>query len=178
VIDDALAGLTLLTEEPVVWADGQIRLRLRTYLGATAPPAERLTSARALIFQGDAVLVQRDVGSRHILPGGRLAPGETPEQTARREVLEETGWELGTLRPLGVLHYQHLTPRPSGYAYPYPDFYQVVYSAEALLCRPSARLDDGHEIDSCLLPLEQVRALGLPHGQRLLLEAAVRLRRC
>jgi hypothetical protein len=96
----------LLADEPLRWADGQIRLRLRTYLDAVAPPLEHITSARALIFQGDAVLVQR----------------------------------------------------------------------EALLCRPAARVADGHEIDSRWIPLDQVPAFGLPEGQRQLLAAAVRRR--
>jgi 8-oxo-dGTP pyrophosphatase MutT (NUDIX family) len=36
------------------------------------------------------------------IPAGRIEPGETPEQAARREALEETGWEPGPLRPLGA----------------------------------------------------------------------------
>jgi 8-oxo-dGTP pyrophosphatase MutT (NUDIX family) len=34
------------------------------------------------------------------IPAGHIDPGETPEQAARREALEETGWEPGPLRPL------------------------------------------------------------------------------
>jgi 8-oxo-dGTP pyrophosphatase MutT (NUDIX family) len=34
------------------------------------------------------------------IPAGRIDPGETPEQAASREVLEETGWRPGPLRPL------------------------------------------------------------------------------
>jgi len=34
------------------------------------------------------------------IPAGRIDPGETPEAAARRETLEETGWEPGPLRPL------------------------------------------------------------------------------
>src|ERR1700680_1212191 len=34
------------------------------------------------------------------IPAGRVEPDETPEAAATREVLEETGWRSGNLRPL------------------------------------------------------------------------------
>ena len=34
------------------------------------------------------------------IPAGRVDPGESPEQAARRETLEETGWRPGRLTPL------------------------------------------------------------------------------
>lgn len=34
------------------------------------------------------------------VPAGRVDPGETPAQAAAREVLEETGWRPGPVRPL------------------------------------------------------------------------------
>jgi 8-oxo-dGTP pyrophosphatase MutT (NUDIX family) len=34
------------------------------------------------------------------VPAGRIDDGETPEQTAARETLEETGWRPGPMRPL------------------------------------------------------------------------------
>ncbi len=34
------------------------------------------------------------------IPAGRIDPGETPEEAARRETREETGWEPGPLREL------------------------------------------------------------------------------
>lgn len=34
------------------------------------------------------------------IPGGRVEPGEEPAEAAAREVVEETGWQPGTLQPL------------------------------------------------------------------------------
>jgi 8-oxo-dGTP pyrophosphatase MutT (NUDIX family) len=38
------------------------------------------------------------------VPGGRIDEGESPEQAAAREALEETGWRPGPLRPLLSYH--------------------------------------------------------------------------
>jgi 8-oxo-dGTP diphosphatase len=51
----------------------------------------------------------------HILPGGLRQPGETLEQTVRRKVLEKTVWAIDPPTLLGVKHFRHLTPQPSGH---------------------------------------------------------------
>ena len=38
------------------------------------------------------------------IPGGMVEPGEAPEQSARRECVEESGWEPGELRLLHRFH--------------------------------------------------------------------------
>jgi 8-oxo-dGTP pyrophosphatase MutT (NUDIX family) len=85
------------------------------------------------------VVVRQTTGERHIRPGGRIEPGETIEQAARREVLEETGWELGGLKSLGFQHFQHLDARPDGFSGRWCDFLQPIFVAEALAYRRGAR---------------------------------------
>ncbi len=45
----------------------------------------------------------RNHGGQWALPGGRLDPGETPEEAARRELSEELGVECGPESVLGLL---------------------------------------------------------------------------
>ena len=170
-----LARCTPLAEESARWAEGRMRLLMTSYLADAVPPLAYTTSARCLAFQRDSVLVQRDVDSTHILPGGRREADETLEETLRRELLEETGWAIGSPILLGCVHFHHLTPRPAEYAYPYPDFVQVVYTAEAAAYLPDALVDDGNEVESAFRPVAEVRQLALAAGQRLFLEAALQI---
>lgn len=57
---------------------------------------------------GEAVLLLRQYryatgGWLLEIPAGKLDPGESAEECARRELVEETGWSAGELEPLGEL---------------------------------------------------------------------------
>ena len=57
----------------------------------------------ALIDRDKVLLIQRarkPYFGMWSLPGGRLEPGETPEQAAEREILEEVGLSVWRLHPI------------------------------------------------------------------------------
>ena len=95
-----LRAHTPLAEETTAWGGGRIPLRATAYLSGTLPPARYTTSARCLLVRGRSVLLCRNRDGVHILPGGRLERGESSEAALRREVLEETGWALASVRSI------------------------------------------------------------------------------
>jgi 8-oxo-dGTP diphosphatase len=178
---------TFLTRQaPLIAEDDQWRwdgvptpLRRTTYLTAEEPPLAAVTSVRAIVFHGEEVLVVREPGGEYyVVPGGRREPGETIEATLRREIVEETGWSLGAIEPLAVTHYRHIGPCPPGYPYPYPDFAQIIFLAEATSFDPNGRIPDEWVAESGFYATEEALRLVAPRpSERLLLEAALARRR-
>jgi ADP-ribose pyrophosphatase YjhB (NUDIX family) len=69
-------------------------------------PARPIVGVGALVWRNDKILLIKrgkpPAQGEWSLPGGAQELGETVEETARREVREETGCEIGALRFLGV----------------------------------------------------------------------------
>jgi len=118
----------LLHESEERWGDH--RLLMRLHACEALPDPALVTSVRAVVFRRGQVVVVTTPNERHIMPGGRLNSGEPLHEALKREVIEETGWRLGDPSLFAVLHFRHLTPRPPGHAYPYPDFLQPIFVAE------------------------------------------------
>jgi len=105
------------------------------------------------LFDDGRVLLERQFRYPHgrdfiELPAGKLEPGEPHLETAKRELLEETGYVAADWRRLGVLH-------PS-----------VGYTDEAIelflakgLTKQEARLDDGEFLEVLELPLVEAIAM-------------------
>jgi 8-oxo-dGTP pyrophosphatase MutT (NUDIX family) len=172
-ISQIVAGLALQADEQAEWPP--VRLHVRTYLTTRLPPIDLVSSVRALVLKDDQILVVRDPVSVHILPGGRRELGETLMQTLEREVLEETGWTIRDARLLGLVHFQHLTPKPDDYHFPYPDFLHLVYVSTADRYDAAQREVDGYELAAGFQPLATVTTLPISQGERALLRAATTL---
>lgn len=65
---------------------------------------QTIPAVSVALMRGDSILLvkrgQAPSRGYYAFPGGRVEPGETNEQAARRELLEETGLEVGEIMPL------------------------------------------------------------------------------
>jgi ADP-ribose pyrophosphatase len=105
------------------------------------------------LFEDGRVLLERQFRYPHgrdflELPAGKLEPGEPHLETAKRELLEETGYLAAEWRRLGVMH-------PS-----------VGYTDEAIelflakgLTKKEARLDDGEFLEVLEVPFAEAIAM-------------------
>ncbi len=71
------------------------------------------------------------------------------------------------------MHFRHLAPRPVDYAYPYPDFIQLIYWANAGEFSSLERKQGQYEVESGFRPVDEAITLGLPTSQQSFLIAAL-----
>ena len=153
------------------------KLRVTAALTENLPPREFTLSVRAIMFRDRNVMVITDPNSIHLTPGGRCEPGESIDETLERELLEETGYKVRTRQLLGVMCFEHLTPRPDVCPpHLFPLFFQPVYHVEAGDCDESRRERDGFEISAEFRPLELARQWAQDPVTSLFLDRALALR--
>jgi len=104
-----------------------------------------LTDAGELVFERQFRYPLRRVFLE--LPAGKMDAGEAPEQTARRELLEETGYTARAWTHLGVMH-------P---AIGYSDERIEIFFAQGLEQGTGQQLDAGEFLEVLTLPPAVVR---------------------
>lgn len=115
------------------WGNGLVPLEFACYLGIPDLPDDIIASVRCIVAVDESIVVCETPSGPHACPGGGREAGETYQQTAVREVLEETGWHVDpdSMVPLGFVHLRLLEPAPAGYRYPHPDSIQLIYGGRA-----------------------------------------------
>ncbi len=181
IMDSTALQVFLRSTKPEVvhvvqWSNG-IRLQVACHLCDRVPPLDFVTSVRAVLFTESGVAVLHNADGSHILPWGRREPDEPLSDTLRREIMEETGCALESSAYIGFLHMRHLTPRPDGYRYPYPDFLQLVYAVKGTVVTQEFDDPDGWEEAVEFVPPEKLAIRRLASDQRCFLDRAVELLR-
>jgi 8-oxo-dGTP pyrophosphatase MutT (NUDIX family) len=124
----------------------------------------RETSYGGVVVRGDDVLVITPIGKRRVtgLPKGGPDPGERPEETAAREVREETGVTATVREFLGDVNYWYR--RGGRRVYKTVHFYLCDYVS-------GSTADHDHEVEEARwIPLAEARdRLSYP-GERALIE--------
>jgi len=111
-----------------------------------------LVACAALVFddQERLLLIERADDRQWGLVGGLMEPGETTEQTVRREVREEVGLDLGELRFLGILSGPHMLR-----VYPNGDqVHAVAVISTAHYPGTELRLDANEALQARFFPLD------------------------
>jgi len=166
-----LGTLTPIFNETVTW--GQAPLEVATYWTRQLPPLDFVTSVRAIIFssQCEVLICSNADGERHIVPGGRRESGEELTQTLEREVVEETGWLINNIKQIGLWHFHHLAPKLPHYKYPYPDFLNILYRADAVREDKGAKIIEDYELESKFVPITALSEVNLEQpSQRVLMK--------
>jgi 8-oxo-dGTP pyrophosphatase MutT (NUDIX family) len=137
-------------------------------------PRERLhrdghvseTSCGGVVVRGEELLVITPAGKRVTgLPKGGPNHGETPEETAVREVREETGITARVRAPLGDVRYWY---RRGGL--------RVHKTVHFFLCDfvSGSTADHDHEVDEARwIPLAEARSVLSYSGERALIDRAL-----
>ncbi len=171
--DEFLRHYSPITVEAHTWSAGEIELTISSYITCDEPPPQLVSSVRALVFRDELVLLMQNVDGYHIHPGGRVEASESHLDALRREIVEEAGMKVTSVRRLGFMHLRHETPKPPGYPYLYPDFFWPIFVAEYDGESGESPVQDDYELSSEFAPLVDLDRSALTSGELVFLDHAV-----
>jgi 8-oxo-dGTP pyrophosphatase MutT (NUDIX family) len=107
-----------------------------------------------LLLEGQVVLVKNSRNEWE-LPGGRVDPGESHQQTLSREFAEELSVEIAVLEPIDSYVFEVVPGR----------HVQIVTYGCTLAGDFSPQISEEHT-EHCLWPVERLSEINLPEGYR------------
>ena len=127
---------------PRTWWDGRVQVQYRPGLA----PSRLVSRIRVVPFTADGLCVlPRSTEWGWMLPGGTREPGESPLETAVREMREELGAVLVSYRPIGADWCVSSGP-PYREHLPHPESCMVYGWGDVELAGEPEPVDDGEHI--------------------------------
>ena len=170
---------SLLGERAPTWEEAADRLQahlVRCLALDLQPVREPSRSVSAMTWQrgarGPEILMMLRVPAHGLWwqsVTGMMEPGETPEQTARRELMEETGL-VGTLRPLGLSHSFWVDPAIVHFPDAEPRFNTEVCFSMEVAADAQVRLEPAEHSEYQWCGLDEARALMKWEGSKAALD--------
>ena len=112
-------------------------------------------SVKGVVFVEGKVLLLKNEREEWELPGGKLEPDEEPEACCRREILEETAFQVRSTKLLDAWLYRLA---PEG---------QVLILTYGCAPLGAGEIAISHEhLAGALFPLEEIARLRMPDGYR------------
>lgn len=129
-------------------------------------PLNLVGVAVAVINENGDLLLQRRNDDQWGVPGGFIELGESTEDAGRREVLEETGLEIGKLNLVGVFSgKQHFVKLPNG-----DEFYPITIAYISKEIKGGVLKADGQETTEAMF----FKPSALPEGLNPLIKNLVK----
>ena len=106
-----------------IWEWGPIRARFILF---DQPPEHNISNINLVPKVGEQWVMLQHQNGEWDIAGGTLEPGETYMQTLEREMREEAGAEILSLRLIGAWHCFSLAEKPYRPHLPFPEQYRIV----------------------------------------------------
>lgn len=110
-------------------------------------PADKTKTAFVVpVFEDGTIMLAQNLRRGAEIPGGHIEDGETIQQAARREAIEEAGCEVDHLTAIGYVRMLSIGTPPEGWKYPHPVGYQQFFTGKVTAQHPCGDYECGEPL--------------------------------